>query len=140
MTPPDAVVLSYLALAGYFDIRTREISRVLTVLAAGVGVLNLLCFRADPFPDFWFSLLPGAALLGAALTSSGRIGIGDGLTLLVCGFFADAAYLAGALFVGLLFSSCYALFLLAVRKKGKNVSYPFLPFLFFGYLAGFLYR
>lgn len=135
MTPLKMVVLVYLLAAGVIDIREYRISVPLTVLTAGVGVLHLLYDWETAVPSVFLSLLPGAGLILIGILSRQKIGMGDGITLLVCGLFLESAAVWEMLMSGLFFGSLFAVFLF-IRKKGKNTEFPFLPFLCIGYMVG----
>lgn len=137
MTPPDAIVLSYLAAQSLIDIRTRRISLLFTCVTAGAGVLHMILNRTGEMPECFLALLPGALLLLLGFAAGERVGKGDGLILLTCGLFLTSSAAWETLLFGLLFSSAFAVFLLIVKKRKSNASFPFVPFLCTGFLAAF---
>lgn len=104
MTPPDAIVLSYLAAQSLIDIRTRRISLLFTCVTAGAGVLHMILNRTGEMPECFLALLPGALLLLLGFAAGERVGKGDGLILLTCGLFLTSSAAWETLLFGLLFS------------------------------------
>ncbi len=127
------LLLFFLALAAFRDMRARTIPCPL--LAAGfltalvLDLCGTLSGRETAF-SLLLSLIPGLFYLLMGLISGGRIGQGDGLTILILGLFAGlsdtvlitaAAQLACAVCAGLM---------LAAKRADLNTRIPFVPFLF----------
>ena len=76
----------------------------------------------------------GVVLLLIAWTGRECIGAGDGVMLVASGtflgFWGNLRLLIAALFL----AAVAALFLLVIKRKGRNYRMPFLPFLLVAYL------
>lgn len=141
------ILCAVLLADGIQDLRKREICFWLTVLAGGAGMLYRLasCFlvwQAEGVSEginclsaIGTALLPGAVILLLSAWTGGRIGFGDGLSVILIGSWL----LAGEVLLILLFAAILIFpvaFVLAVKDfpERKKTELPFLPVLFLAYL------
>lgn len=130
-----AAVLVYLIPCVIMDVKKQKVSlfyagggavcaAIWDVIRVGTGM--------DSLTGFLLSAFPGIMLLGiSALT--GKVGVGDGIVLLGIGFFLDWQKACGCLFIGLILSSVWSIYLLLFKKAGKGTRIPLMPFLLAGY-------
>jgi len=138
VTVPEIMAVSFLAVQGWLDFRKREISLLFSLLTAGAGILHMFLNRRGEMPECFLALLPGFFLLLISFASKGKIGQGDGIVLLTCGFFLTGILVTEMLLLALVLSSVFAVFLVALRKKKKTESFPFVPFLCAGCIGALL--
>ncbi len=79
-------------------------------------------------------LLPGAFLLLLGW-SSGKVGAGDGMLLLLLGMATTYVEALTVLSLGTLFAACYSILGMLLRKLRKTSRIAFVPFLGLGYAA-----
>ncbi len=121
----------FLIPASVSDIRQRSVSRRLLIAGAAAAVsaaaFSVITGNRDA-ENVLLSLFPGALLLLSSRLTEGKVGIGDGCSLLVYGTAAGAG---GALLTsaaGLFLTALTGLVLMAVKKAEKDTRLPFLPF------------
>lgn len=116
------------------DLKCREICLLTTM---GMGVIGMLLQTVCWNKSISWCLeaaLPGLFLLSTSVLSGQKVGMGDGLSVLVLGIWSGMGAAAIAMMAGLFFICIWNL--IAVRREmaDKGQEYPFLPFLTVGYL------
>lgn len=126
-----AVFLFYFAAE---DLRHRTVPLLPAALFALTGLVLQLFVTKDAFPNVLSALVPGCLLAFGSLATRGGIGMGDAIILCILGLFMPLSKLVCAFLSAMALSAFYAAVLLTVMKKNRNTAFPFLPFLFLGYL------
>lgn len=130
-------VLLFLGFNTLKDLRTRTIPAGGTAIAAAAGLAY--CIRQGrPLPAVLSALLPGAILLLFGLITGGA-GSGDGIAVMVCGLFLEAAEAWQLLIGGFLCSFPVSLVLLG-RTYDRHRELPFIPCLLAGYVIGLAFN
>ncbi|MGN0399211.1 MAG: prepilin peptidase [Blautia sp.] len=126
--------LLFLSFMSLEDFKEKSVSvwKILLFLAA--GLTYLLVFQTVLWSQSLslytlIALLPGIALLLLTKISQGAIGAADGLIVLGLGLWLGFWELLGVLSGAFFISAFVAGFLIVFRKKQKNDSIPFIPFL-----------
>ena len=119
------------------DFKQKKIP-VLPVAAMGVLLLLFRLWNGVELRELATGLLPGAGLLLFARLSREAVGTGDGLVLLALGMGYGAEEILVMLFVALCLAAGLSVVLLVSKRAGRKSEIPFLPFLFFGWMAGVL--
>lgn len=132
-TVKDYPVLIFLVGNAVRDIKRHEISLPLTVAGAIVGVFAAFFIRDDRLFGILLSTAPGLFSLLLTLLSRGAIGTGDGLVLLVLGFYYPLEEIAGILFFTLFLSAVMSAVLLVRHHRGTE-KFALVPF----FVAGLL--
>ncbi len=132
------VLLLVLAGAAYEDLKEKRIHVFIPVGAAAIGLLLHLLWRQRTFGDVLLGMAVGVAVLLPAVLGRGSIGAGDGMILAACGIFLGFWANLTLLMTALMFAGMAALFLLVIKRKGRNYRMPFVPFLLAAYLFGLL--
>lgn len=136
------LVILYLSIASYSDIKTYTISTGLTICFSVLfTVIQLISLRdiSDTLYAMAFGAIPGVLLLILGCLTKEAIGYGDGFLVISLGIMLG---LRATLFICLIafFLSAIAALcvMLLVRIKGKRAftkqSLPFIPFLLIGYV------
>lgn len=133
---------SYLLRCVHSDLKTKQISLRWSkwMLAAGV-LLRLpemvsisaglsIGFLAGLFLD----ALPGIVCILFSCLSKGKMGMGDGLMILVTGIFLGAEKTVQITWRAFLFGACYAAALL-LKGKSRQQEFAFAPCLFLAFLT-----
>lgn len=125
------LLLGALAIADY---KNRKIPVWPIAAALCIGILNL---HLQHYRD-WKSIAGGAgtgiALCMLSKVTDNRIGIGDGLVIAVIGMFMGAELTFFCMGIAFFLTSFAALFLLWIKKRGKNYKIPFIPYIFAAYI------
>lgn len=125
----------FLGFNSWKDIKERKISLWTVALAAMVGLGNLMW--QDKF-QIWVLAAAGIGigLLAVSIATGGAFGMGDCWAIAVLGLLLEPAEFFVTICTGLFLAAFWAGILLAVLKKNKKTEFPFVPFLFLGYLGG----
>ncbi|MBP3487129.1 MAG: prepilin peptidase [Roseburia sp.] len=130
----NTALLGVLAVTAYQDWREQKIGIYLPCAAGIVGLLLYLFYREHTLTDLLLGMGIGVVMLLIAWTGRECIGAGDGVMLVASGtflgFWGNLRLLIAALFL----AAVAALFLLVIKRKGRNYRMPFLPFLLVAYL------
>ncbi len=130
------VTLGMLSFSAWQDVRTRSVPVLPLLLVLTAGLLS--AGWRDARATCAGALLPGGLLLIMTPATGGRIGSGDGLTLLALGAWNSPETVWHTLIAALAAGGLWALGLLTAGK-GKETSFPFLPFLLAGFLLSLLF-
>lgn len=121
----------YLAVCAVQDLKRRQISIALSVLAGCAAVIMdgglLLRDPGEVFP-YLGGLLPGLLLLVLARISRGAAGTGDGICFLVLGAILGARATWILLMSALILACIGGGACMAVGKAGRKTKLPFLTF------------
>jgi len=111
-----------------WDIKEKKIP-LWFILLGFVGSMGIcFLFPRKEIANFLFSFIPGGIfLLYGKITEA--IGYGDGLLILMGGFWLTAQQIWLWLIVAFFLSAGYSVFLLWGRKMDKHTQIPFVPFL-----------
>ena len=140
----EIILLIYLTILAIFDWKYKKVP--LVILFGGTAAALLLRFSLMLQGDCdWKGLMisvmagavPGLFLLALARIT-GKIGYGDGLTLLNVGLFTDCMVCLRLLGFSLTLMSFMSIGLLLIKKATGNTRLPYLPFLATVYAASFI--
>lgn len=128
------VLLGILGIAAWQDWRKKKVSAYLLVGSGFAGLLCYGCFRQITAAEMLLGAAVGVVVLFMGLITGEKIGYGDGAMVFVCGIFLGFAANLELLCIALFLVELAALFLIAVKRKGRRYQIPFIPFLLAGYL------
>lgn len=136
----ETAVMIYLAVLAILDGRKREIP--LRILALGaipaMGVAGHMLLRgAVSWETLLFGAVPGAVLLALAGMSRGA-GAGDGMVLLLMNFVLFLERVVLAFGISLIAIGAFSALMLLLKKGGKELRIPYLPFLWLGCVGAIL--
>lgn len=124
-----AIFLFVLLICSIKDIQKREISLPYAIFGMLSGVIFLF-FAEDKLYDSFLAFLPGIALIGLSVLSEGRIGLGDGVLILMGGFYFGVYDILQWLFYSFLEAALFGGVLIVSKKGNRKTEMPFVPFLF----------
>ena len=133
----EIMVGTLLCVQSVWDIKRKCIPSYITVLGAGVGVLCSI-YKERSLVEVVLALLPGIMMLLLGKLTREAVGYGDGLLITCLGTFyalEDVAYVCMGAF---LFAAGMALVMLVFGNRRKEDSFPFVPFLFLGWILWLL--
>lgn len=130
----SVVTTGVLAVSCIYDIKNKRIP--VWILLTG-GVLALIGLLVEGFLLGWagalvsggIALLPGAGLLALSFLTEKKVGVGDGLLLMVIGLAEGGEKVLLVFGTGLFLQSLVAVVLLLLKKAKKQTQIPFAPFL-----------
>lgn len=130
--------LVFLLANGWKDWKRHQISLLMTAAFALAGIVfSFLEQRA--VQDLLVPGGTGLMFLALSILTGGALGMGDGWILLALGTALHTEEYVRTLCLGMICAAVYAGFLLIVRRKDRKTEIPLVPFLFLGYLGGFLW-
>ncbi len=125
-----------LFLESYIDIKKKRVWIWPIVSTASVGIFGKIIEKNVSIKELIISLGITAIFAVISKVSNEALGMGDvwiiGSILIVMGVMKGV----GILFLSFLLAAVYGGILLVVKKKGKNITFPFVPFLFLGTIGG----
>lgn len=130
----NMILLGILAVTAYRDWKEQRICLYVPLGAGIIGVLLHLFYQERSLADIFMGAGVGIAMLLVAWLGRECIGMGDGVMLMVSGVFLGFWRNLELLFLALFLTAVAALFLLVVKKKGRDYRMPFLPFLLVAFL------
>ncbi len=127
-------LLGIMLFGGIEDIRKKRVS--LTVLSAGAvtALLYHIFWRSHTIVDMLLGSIIGALLLLCARLTGGKVGMGDGLFLMMTGLFLGWQDNLAVFFLGTLLAGMYGLAMFALKMKRPQDEIAFIPFLGAAYL------
>ncbi len=131
----QVAVIGMLAICATEDLRKKQI-HLNVVLAFGIlGIVFHMLGQEQTIENIIFGMGVGGVLLLLSILTGGKIGIGDGVLLVVTGIYLGLEQNL-MLFVGSLFiCACYALFLLVLRRRKRNDTLAYAPFVLVSYVC-----
>lgn len=128
----------FLLLCACVDLRKRMIPLVIFMVAAIGSGIRLFVGAVD------WRLALGGGMVGVACLCISKItregfGYGDSLLILFLGIAIGIWKILGVLLLAFLGAAVYSAGLLTIKKKSRRYRYPFVPFLFLGYLGVILF-
>ncbi|MCL2253027.1 MAG: hypothetical protein FWC09_01160 [Lachnospiraceae bacterium] len=125
----DAIILFFLAMFAFFDIKSKKIPLCLIMIFGIVAVLvSVLGSDFDKWA-FLAKMMPGVFLLLISFISNQAIGYGDGLIVLLIGLLTPLHINISLILAAFLLSALASIIVLVLKKGTKNSKLPFVPFL-----------
>lgn len=130
----NAVLLIFLAVAAYWDCKEKQIGLNIVLAGAVTGIVLQMAAREARVSDILSGVCVGLLMLFLSWMTRESVGAGDGLILMVSGIFLGFWKNISMFMTALVMTGMVGLFLIAVKKKGRNYRLPFVPFLLAAYL------
>lgn len=131
------MILGVMLLAeSVIDIKSKKVLLWMPFLTGSLGLLYQIYSRQVKLPEMGmvFAILFFMALISKITKEA--IGMGDvwviGSIFMVLGFPEGAE----CIFFAFVFAGLYSGILLSVKKRGRKKTFPFIPFLFLGFIGG----
>lgn len=129
------VLGTYLAIASVMDFVKKKLSLLFLILGAPVAVICIILNESTDIRSGLLGAASGLVILLVSFLSGERIGRADGIIFCITGLALGAvlniALIAFSFFLGALF----ALGWLIIRRVDRNARFPFIPFIFAGYIV-----
>lgn len=131
----SCVLLGMLGTLSVEDVRSKKLNVIILSAFGILGVILHMIYQKGEYLSLLGGVGVGFAMGVVSLLSRGRVGMGDALALIVTGIFLGGRGNLTLFLVSQILAACMALFLIIVRKKGKDYEMPFLPFLLVSYVG-----
>lgn len=122
----------WLGVEGYLDFKYKEIPLWLSVAGGMLGVFFCVLEKRS-LMQVLLALVPGVVALIFSWVTKEIMGYGDGIALLVLGFYMSWSQLLSTGMLAFCLAGLVALVLLVVFRKRGRYRIPFIPFLGFAY-------
>lgn len=129
-----AVLLIFMAAAAYQDWKEKQINAGIFLVAAFCGIALQAGVQNENVWSILTGVGVGLVLLLFAWITGGSVGAGDGMMIMICGIYLGFWKNISLFMTALVMAGSAALFVIVVRKKGRNYRLPFVPFVLAAYL------
>lgn len=129
----QSILLPFLALLTYFDIKYKKIPSRLLFLLFVIGILYVIKIEDYHNPCRYIGVFAGLVFLFLSLLSHEAIGRGDTILFMILGWFLGVYYTLFLLFVAFSLCAVVSLVLLLCKRGNFKTSLPFLPFLYLAF-------
>lgn len=130
----SAVLLIFMAAAAYQDWKEKQINAGIFLAAAICGIALQAGVQNENVWSVLTGVGVGVVLLLFAWITGGSVGEGDGMMIMICGIYLGFWKIISLFMTALVMAGSTALFMIVVRKKGRNYRLPFVPFMLAAYL------
>ena len=130
----NGVIIVFLIPCAITDLKSKTIPIWWTVVFGISAMIYQIFWKKQKLEAILFSMIIGVTLLVAAKISNQRIGYGDGIIFLILGLWIGFWDGISLLFFSLILSSIISVYLIIVRRKGRDYRIPFIPFVTAGYI------
>lgn len=126
--------MGILIVGSVYDLKSRRIPKWLLLTGGVLAMTGLLIngvlsgFRVSLWEGA-MSLLPGIGLMVLSRLTEKKVGMGDGILLVLLGLFEGSSKVFAVFCLGLFLQSIMAVVLLLLKKADKQTCIPFAPFL-----------
>lgn len=131
------VLLILLTYSSYTDIKNKSVMMIPVYACFFIGVMSLI-FPTKEGAISLIGVIPGTVLLLIGMATEGAIGDGDAYIVMIIGIFLGMKESILILLIGSFAAAVYGLFAICHKKKDKNETIPFVPFILTGYLGALL--
>ena len=130
----EMVLLLFLFLAAFEDLRSQRLSLILLASGGAGGVLVRILTGTAAVKDMAEGLGLGMVMLLISYAGRQALGYGDGLLMAACGVFLGGIGNVILLLCSLMIAGVYSIILLAAKKKKGKDRLPFAPFVLGGFV------
>ncbi len=127
-------LIGMLGILSVEDIKSHKVRDILVLSFALIGVLMHVIFQRIGTFDVIGGMGTGVAVLIISKSTGEKIGIGDGLVLMLTGIFLGFWRNIALIWISTTFLAIYGGIMIMAKKKGKDDRIPFIPFLMAGSL------
>ncbi|MCR5746752.1 MAG: prepilin peptidase [Lachnospiraceae bacterium] len=127
-------VFLFLIAASVWDLRIKKVPVYLFILwiAAGIGIY--IGIHPVNIMDEVMGVVIGIVFLALSVVSEGKLGLGDGMAILVLGIYLGGRGAGFTCMYALILSAGFSIVAMILGRCSKNYEFPFMPFLLAGLL------
>lgn len=132
MDMKDALFL-FLFISAVLDIKRRRISLLLVFLFAVIWIVSVFRNDAQAFITGTIGMIPGIVLAAISILSGEKIGMGDAITVTLCGVYLGVYPVLMLLMISFILTTMVGVILIFLHKAKRDSYLPFVPFLAIAY-------
>lgn len=117
------------------DFKKKQVSNVFLLIVSGIVIINYVIFRPITMVSLVGGILIGTVLLGISYITRQKIGMGDGLLIMILGAYLGFEGIGVVLLYALTLSAIWSGLLMIIKKVNRNYTIAFIPFIFVGYVG-----
>lgn len=117
------------------DFKKKQVSNVFLLIVSGIVIINYVIFRPITMVSLVGGILIGTVLLGISYITRQKIGVGDGLLIMILGAYLGFEGIGVVLLYALTLSAIWSGLLMIIKKVNRNYTIAFIPFIFVGYVG-----
>lgn len=128
-------ITCFLGVLAVVDYKKKQVSNIAVLIGLIIVIANYVIFRPITIISIIGGILVGIILLGISYITKQKVGIGDGLIVILLGANLGFEGVVFALLYALTLSAFWAAVLLIIKKVNRHHTIAFIPFLFMGYIG-----
>lgn len=125
---------TYLLISMILDVWKKRISLITTIAFFLLGISYQLYLTTDP-TELMISVIPGVCLIACSLITEQRVGIGDGLVIMVCGIYLGIGQVILLLTISLFLAAMAGIMAILFKRATTKTELPWVLFVFIVYLG-----
>lgn len=129
------VITCILGLLAVVDFKKKQVSNVFLLIISAIVFVNYVIFRPITIISLIGGVVVGVVLLGISYVTRQKIGVGDGLLVMLLGAYLGFEVIGFLLLYALTLSAIWSGLLLMIKKVNKHYTIAFIPFIFAGYVG-----
>lgn len=130
----NMILGAFLGICSYTDIRKKVVYVKVIVPFLLVGVLLCISPLGNGIHDALYGMAVGIAILILSFMTNGAVGEGDGLALMITGFYLGFLNNIKLLCMALFLSAIVSVAAVITGKWDRKTELPFMPFLLLSFL------
>ncbi len=130
----NMILGTFLGICSYTDIRKKVVYVKVIVPFLLIGILLCISPLGNGIHNALYGTVVGLAILILSFATKGAVGEGDGLVLMITGFYLGFLNNIRLLCMALFLSAIVSVAAVILGKWGKKTELPFMPFLLISFL------
>ncbi|MBQ7724701.1 MAG: prepilin peptidase [Lachnospiraceae bacterium] len=130
----NMILGTFLGICSYTDIRKKVVYVKVIVPFLLIGILLCISPLGNGIHNALYGTVVGLAILILSFATNGAVGEGDGLVLMITGFYLGFLNNIRLLCMALFLSAIVSVAAVILGKWGKKTELPFMPFLLISFL------
>ena len=130
----NMILGTFLGICSYTDIRKKVVYVKVMVPFLLIGILLCISPLGNGIHNALYGTVVGLAILILSFATNGAVGEGDGLVLMITGFYLGFLNNIRLLCMALFLSAIVSVAAVILGKWGKKTELPFMPFLLISFL------
>ena len=137
-----SILFTYRLAMSIYDVKRKEIHMGVTLLTGGVlAAIRIFQFiHKDVTFEQALGVVPGILVLLLSYFTHGKIGMGDGVVMMVCGTVLSLFENLLLLFLALVLSAAVGAVLMMFRRVKRSYIMPFVPFICISFGVTYLWE
>lgn len=130
----NLILGTFLGICSYTDIKKKEVYTMLMAPFLLAGIAVSISPLGPGIKNALFGVAVGVFILILSFITRGSIGAGDGIALMITGFYLGFLDNIRLLCLALFLSAIISVAVLLIKRCGKDKELPFMPFLLIAFL------